>query len=115
MTAPIIIGFDTEYVQEGAGSKKNQPLSYQTYGIASGGEWPWIDMRETFDKRPTLSQVLSATILEGLDKGVLDEWPSELILAAHFTPADLPMLRDFWKRQLFLKGVRKCLITFKPL
>jgi hypothetical protein len=99
----IIIGVDCEYQETTPG--KNEPLSYQWYGIGPKGEWGGI--HHVHDgKRISLPNWIAAAILDGMAKRMLDGWPSDLILAAHYDAAELSMTKDFGKWKVAFALVR---------
>ena len=91
MTA--IIGIDAEWQR---GEDANSVLSYQWFGL--DGEREWADLylpnlaSPEHAKRLTLSQWLSKALQQGYRN---TQWPNRVVLASHFTTAELSVVRDF--------------------
>ena len=121
----IIIGFDTEYVRQGRefsmpepDGKQNRVLSYQFYVLdggtgREGGLVIPVPNGQKLTGRSTLASLLGRTFEFALRQGVIDHVPDNIILAAHFSRADLPSLRDFDKLKSSVDAVRRTYVSAK--
>ncbi len=121
----IIIGFDTEYVRQGhefalpePDGKQNRVLSYQFYVLDSAtgkgdGVVTAIANGQKRTGRSTLASLLGRTLEFARREGVIDAVPDKVILAAHFSRADLPSLRDFDKLKRTVDAVRRTYVSAK--
>lgn len=96
----VIIGIDAEWQ---SGDAANRILSYQWYGIDgdrcwSGIYYPEHDKPE--DKRRLKLHQWVSLILQDEYKG--RAWPERIVLASHFSPAEMPTVADFatYKRRV---------------
>lgn len=109
----IFIGFDAEWIFVKKG--KNRLLSIQFYLIGPNGEELTrvihVSGPEAAEERPSLRQSLLDLIEEALEEGVIDEWPSEVVLCGFFTRADITVFSDFKKFRDQLDGVGGSLVT----
>ena len=100
----VIVGFDSEHTAGKNG--RNRQISVQFYLLGATGESIaqviHLTDNEHIDERPSLKQCIADLIELAMDEGVLEDWPSEVILAGLFTRADLPGFSDF---KHFLKEV----------
>ena len=85
-----IIGIDAEW-QTNLEEEQNDVLSYQWFGLDGGREWSGIHYPEA-DKRLTISDWLSLALMEGYKNRA---WPTTLVLASHFTTAELSIIKNF--------------------
>lgn len=83
-----VVGIDGEYVQKKKGDTKVTLLSLQYCVIHNNKECSGIMMIKN-DKRPRFDAFMREVIEAALTEGVLDGWPTELIVCAHFLRADL--------------------------
>jgi hypothetical protein len=114
---PLMIGFDTEY-QYDPNTDRNNVLSYQAYVINSetGFTHSFIHhVRPNYRGkyvRLTLADFLVMVLLNATKAGVIKSYPRSIVLAGHFTRADLCMFADFHsylKRRL--AAVRRTYVT----
>jgi hypothetical protein len=96
MSIPII-GIDAEWQRTEFGVE-NTVLSYQWFGLDGDREWSGIFYPESSDpevnRRLTIGQWLSKALQEGF-KG--KTWPKTVVLASHYTPAEMSVVKDFDK------------------
>lgn len=121
----IIVGFDTEYARQRLefappefDGKVNRVLSYQLFVLDSttcreGGLVIPVANGHKLTGRSTLASLLGRTLEFALRQGVIDAIPDRIILAAHFSRADLPSLRDFPKLKCQLDSVRRTYVSAK--
>lgn len=121
----IIVGLDTEYVRQGPeftlpeiDGKQNRVLSYQFYVLdrATGGGAGLVIPVPNGQKRTgrsTLASLLGQTLEFALRQGVICDVPDNIILASHFSRADLPSLRDFDKLKRSVDSVRRTYVSAK--
>lgn len=106
---PLLIGFDSEWQVEG---ESNRALSYQFFALDfAGGGWQGIYYPR--GNRIGLIGFLSWVVLEGLSAGRIKKWPLSIVLVAHWTLADLAMLKNFAQFKTLLDAVRRTFITVK--
>lgn len=102
--AAALVATDSEYTAGENG--RNRQLSVQFCLLGATGESITQVIHLTdddyVDQRPALSQCLADLIELAMDEDVLEDWPSEVILAGFLTRADLPAFSDF---KHFLKQV----------
>jgi DNA polymerase type B, organellar and viral len=108
----VIIGFDSEWVVDGP---LNKMLSYQIIvlnadtGRTSESYFP-LDGRTS--RRPKdLGWLLAQALRQAIVDRVIQIYPDKLILAAHFTRADLTALKDFVEIKSGLTALRKTYAT----
>lgn len=108
-----VIAIDTEYVLNSSGLGNNV-LCY-TYAIGDGQRYcTGICYTESTRRKDrfTLEKLLKIAITHALEAGVLQEWPQELMLGAHFLRADISSFADgmspFVKK---LMALRKTIVT----
>ena len=94
MTIPII-GIDAEW-QTNPDGKSVSVLSYQWFGLDEDREWSGIhypDLEQSErSKRLTISQWVSLALQQGYRRRA---WPGRIVLACHYTPAELSVVSDF--------------------
>ena len=115
LIAPVL-AFDTEY-QRAPNGEDNQVLCY-SYTIGTSAENYCSGIIETASKqkkgRVSLKQLVRTAVQQGLEKGVLDGWPEELIVCAHFLRADITTLSDFFPEiKTKVQGVRKTVASLE--
>ena len=95
--AAVVIGFDSEYTASPTGGL-HDVVSLQLVSIDPKFEL-LIPIANGAERRhrPTLAAALSAFFREAIAAKVISEQPDKIILAAHWSRADLPSLRDFPK------------------
>lgn len=107
----VFLGLDAEWVRKSG--HKNRILSVQLYLFGPTGEvltkvihvsGPHAD-----EERPDLGEVLYDLLLEALDEGVIDDWPSEIVLCGFYLRGDLAAFRDFRDFVSQLDGIGKTL------
>ena len=85
-----IIGIDAEW-QTNPEEGQNDVFSYQWFGLDGGREWSGLHYPED-DKRLTISEWLSLALMEGYKNRA---WPRTVVLASHFTTAELSAVKNF--------------------
>ena len=104
-----IVAMDTEYVESDCGTY-NRILSYQ-FAILHGGKISTIILYPESTKksgRLALDRCLVKAIEKAMDDGVLDRWPTDIILCAHWLSADLfNFSKAFDQLKTHVKGLRK--------
>lgn len=107
---PLRISWDVEWDRKG---EENQLLTYQFYAQLPGrGEW-FAVLKSAEGSRITLQQFLATVVQLGMQAGILTDWPTEIILLAHFTRADLSMFWDFPNLRLRFDSVRNTFATLR--
>jgi hypothetical protein len=107
----LLLSFDTEYYKDPV-DEGNCILSYQ-YVFGSGdleNSIKGIIYPENMKKsgRISFDDFLVEVIEDGLLKGIIDSWPTDIILCAHFLRADLFTFKDaFTNIKTKIKGIRK--------
>jgi hypothetical protein len=86
----VIIGIDAEW-QTSAEGDQNQVISYQWFGLDGEREGSGVHYPED-DKRLTISEWLSLALKGGYKNRT---WPTTLVLASHFTTAELSVVKNF--------------------
>lgn len=121
----IIVGFDTEFVRQAPDftlpeieGKQNRVLSYQFYVLDSTGRQGAglvipVPNGQKRTGRSTLASLLGRTFEFALRHGVIGGVPDKIILACHFSRADLPSLRDFDKLKRSVNSVRRTYVSAK--
>jgi hypothetical protein len=139
----LIIGFDAEWVTEpldpvddledhqirdplaGKQPMRNRILSYQLAGRVEEKKWSQIyytsegaklkgqPVRQSPGPRQSLRLLLADFIAEGVRLGHLRQWPKRVILAAHWTRADLSALQDYATIKRQFDGVQKTYSTLR--
>ena len=84
----VIIGIDAEWQSS---EVANSVLSYQWFGLDGDREWSGIHYPED-GKRLTISDWLSMALIEGYKNR---SWPRTIVLASHFTTAELSVIKNF--------------------
>jgi len=100
--APCVIGFDTEYQQEG---DLNHVVSAQWCGIWQGRSWSGF--LEIDGKRMKLTAFIEMALQDGQRQRAFTRFPAKVVLAAHFAIADLATMEDFHKFKMRFDGLRK--------
>lgn len=109
----LVIGIDTEYSPES--STTNRVLSYQFFASSENGEWLGIHYPSR-KRRLKLARYIASVIKIGIKEGYLREWPSEVILCAHFALADFPAFEDLSKLVSKMDTVRRTFVSLqKPI
>ncbi len=104
-----IISFDTEYVLSKCG-KYNRVLSYQFVTLHNGKVSKLVLYPESTKKSGRLSMdyCFARVIEKAIEDGVLDRWPTDIIVTAHFMKADLFNFNQaFDQVKTHIKGIRK--------
>jgi hypothetical protein len=111
----VIIGIDAEWQRLG---DENLALSYQWYGIDgehswSGVHYPTIENRQA-SKRLKLHQWVSLALQDHF-KG--RRWPNEVVVTAHFSPAEFSIIDDFesFKRRIDIVQGTSFVTTTNPI
>ncbi|MBI4025191.1 MAG: hypothetical protein HY360_09435 [Verrucomicrobia bacterium] len=105
---PILVGFDSEWKQEGGG---NRILSYQFFALKPpASEWSGIKLCKG-RQRMSLAQFLALVIGRGIEGGHLKKWPKKIWLCGHFSFADLNALSDFSFLKKYFDAVRRTYVT----
>ncbi|SET86472.1 DNA polymerase type B [Marinobacter segnicrescens] len=115
LSAPVL-AFDTEY-QRAPNGEDNQVLCY-SYTIGTDSENYCSGIIETASKqkegRVSLKKLVRTAVQQGLEEKVLDGWPEELIVCAHFLRADITTLSDFFTDiKTKVQGVRKSVASLE--
>ncbi|MCW1913012.1 hypothetical protein OJ996_05485 [Luteolibacter sp. GHJ8] len=103
----LICGLDSEYV---TGAEKNDVVSYQGYVLSNPNPYEWIEIMEP-GRRLTLAEVVGRIIQKGLDEGFLERCPARVVLAIHWSLAELTSLQDFRKLKSQFDGIRNTYVT----
>ncbi|EGS6763782.1 hypothetical protein ABWK96_004015 [Vibrio parahaemolyticus] len=104
-----VIAMDTEYVESECGTY-NRILSYQFAVLFEGKLSTIILFPESTKKsgRLALDKCLVQAIEKAMDDEVLDKWPTDIILCAHWLSADLfNFSQAFDQLKTHVKGLRK--------
>ncbi|HCD5200354.1 hypothetical protein [Vibrio parahaemolyticus] len=104
-----VIAMDTEYVESECGSY-NRILSYQFAVLFQGKLSTIILFPESTKKsgRLALDKCLVQAIEKAMEDEVLDKWPTDIILCAHWLSADLfNFSQAFDQLKTHVKGLRK--------
>ncbi|MBY8245112.1 hypothetical protein KW524_13295 [Vibrio fluvialis] len=104
-----VIAMDTEYVESECGTY-NRILSYQFAVLFEGKLSTIILFPESTKKsgRLALDRCLVQAIEKAMDDKVLDKWPTDIILCAHWLSADLfNFSQAFDQLKTHVKGLRK--------
>ena len=116
----LIVGFDTEFqtpyepvarADLKAGKAKYRVLSYQFHCKTSDGKsWSGIACPER-DERMSLGEFLVFALASGTQGGHLQQIPTTIYLAGHFTRADIPAFSDFKSLQSLMSSVRNTFVS----
>src|SRR6267143_1756235 len=116
----VILGFDTEYQGPGFAvtrehikekKAKYTVVSYQFHAATSDGrEWNGICCPED-DKRMSIAEFLTFALAVGARDLGITKIPATVILAGHFTRADIPAFSDFHDQIAFLTSLRSTIVT----
>ncbi|HCG6900538.1 TPA: hypothetical protein NJ315_004100 [Vibrio parahaemolyticus] len=104
-----VIAVDTEYVESACGTY-NRILSYQFAVLFNGKLSTIILFPEATKKsgRLALDKCLVQAIEKAMEDEVLDKWPTDIILCAHWLSADLfNFSQAFDQLKTHVKGLRK--------
>ncbi|EGQ9244925.1 hypothetical protein D0D69_21295 [Vibrio parahaemolyticus] len=104
-----VIAVDTEYVESACGTY-NRILSYQFAVLFNGKLSTIILFPESAKKsgRLALDKCLVQAIEKAMEDEVLDKWPTDIILCAHWLSADLfNFSQAFDQLKTHVKGLRK--------
>ncbi len=121
----VIVGFDSEWVnsalaeQIDGDANCNVVVSYQTVVLNTENGLHCeclIPIDEpTKRKRLSLAGLLGVALRQAKHLGVIPDFPGHVILAGHFTRADLTALKDWSKFKDKFDSVRKTMVTtFEP-
>ena len=113
----LIIGFDAEWQEKENehGEKYRKILSYQFHAISANSEWSAIVYLERESKtRLRLRDTLRTFIERGLDEGYIEGWPTEIVLAAHWSFIDLTTFSDFDKIKKQFDAIRGTYLSLRP-
>ena len=90
-----IIGIDAEW---SSASNFNKLLSYQWFGIDGDREWSGIHYAEWLlpesKNRLSLDEWLAKALMDGFKNR---KWPEHVVLASHYTPAEMSVVKGFDK------------------
>ena len=124
-TPEIIIGFDSEYVNEARvegslPSDTNILLSYQMVVLnPSTGEHCGVikyPTNKTKRARLALVTLMTCALKEARNKGVIDKFPDSVAVVAFFSRADLTTLKDWASLKSKVDSVRNTFATIsRPL
>lgn len=120
----VFLGIDAEYeklsepaIDTGNGDPKkkkadpslmsNRVLSFQFFGLF--GEQAWKGIRYLEGKRITFRDLISDALDKGVKSGVLRKRPHRIILCAHFSIAEVSVLKD---RDELMRKLDYCKKTF---
>lgn len=108
-----IIGIDTEYVQDReAGDRRNRILTYQFAVITSEAAWRGIVYCRD-NERLTLSGLIGHVLELGVHNKHLKKWPKQVIVAAHYTNAEMASFADFKTLKTKFDAIRKTFATLR--
>jgi len=108
----LFIGMDSEYILDKDGQNLNRILSYQFHASSAFGEWNGIHY-PAGKRRIKLSRFVGSVAQIGLESGLLEEWPQEIYLCAHFALADFPAFEDLSKLVSKMDTVRRTFVSLK--
>lgn len=98
----VIIGLDTEYVErDGA----NHILSYQWHVLHDGRKCSGMLLVDGV--RQKFSHLLQRILGAAKAAGLFDSYPPAVIVAAHFSLAEMVAMADFQKLKTQLDGIRR--------
>ena len=112
--ATLIVGLDSEYERSGRDRNHVLCLSFAAInpdtGTMSSGV---LDVKDGTDRRhrPTLAASLARVVSAALKGGIVRRAPDQIVLAAHWSRADLPAFRDFPRLKLRFDSPRKTYAT----
>jgi hypothetical protein len=112
--ATLIIGFDSEYQRAGPGRNDVLCLSFAALNPDTGGvESGVLPITDNNDRRhrPGLSASLARVVSAAWKAGVISTAPDRIILAAHWSRADLPAFRDYPRLKRRFDSPRKTYAT----
>ncbi|CAK3967925.1 DNA-directed DNA polymerase [Vibrio crassostreae] len=104
-----IISFDTEYVLSKCG-KYNRVLSYQFVTLHNGKVSKLVLYPDSTKKSGRLSMdyCFARVIEKAIEDDVLERWPTDIIVTAHFMKADLFNFNQAFEQvKTHIKGIRK--------
>ncbi|EHY9860720.1 hypothetical protein K5B43_004032 [Vibrio parahaemolyticus] len=104
-----IISFDTEYTLSKSG-KSNRVDSYQFVTLHNGKVSKLVLYPDSAKKSGRLSMdyCFARVIEKAIEDGVLERWPTDIIVTAHFMKADLFNFNQaFDQVKTHIKGIRK--------
>ncbi|MDA0143752.1 hypothetical protein OCT63_05800 [Vibrio sp. RW] len=104
-----IISFDTEYVLSKCG-KYNRVLSYQFVTLHNGKVSKLVLYPDSAKKSGRLSMdyCFARVIEKAIEDDVLELWPTDIIVTAHFMKADLFNFNQAFEQvKTHIKGIRK--------
>ena len=109
----VFIGFDAEWTRARKG--RNRILSVQFYLIGPSGEVLTLVIHvangDVLSQRPRLADIIHDLLESALDQGVIEEWPTEVVLCGFFTRADVTVFSDFKHLRPQFDGVGGTLVT----
>lgn len=112
-----VIAMDTEYVESECGTY-NRILSYQFAVLFKGKLSTIILFPESTKKsgRLALDKCLVQAIEKAMEDEVLDKWPTDIILCAHWLSADLfNFSQAFDQLKTHVKGLRKTVASLEDV
>ena len=105
----IIIGIDAEWVRIDA--HRNRILSYQFTVQVGGNAASGIIYPPKEGQRLTFGNFLAKAISNAIAKKLISRWPDKVVVAAHWTRADLSAFKDFAKIKSQFDNVQKTYAT----
>jgi hypothetical protein len=90
---------------------RNRILSYQFACVVGDAKWSGIVFPPRPGARLLLSQLLGKAVSAGIEGEHITRWPTQVIVTAHWTRADLSAFDDFRAIKNRLDGVRKTYVT----
>ena len=104
----VIIGLDTEYVERGG---VNHIISYQWHGLHGGREWSGIQLVD--GERQKFSHLLQHILGDAMARGIIQRYPKAVVVAAHFSLAEIAAMADFPRLKTQLDGIRRTFASVK--
>lgn len=107
--AVVHMGIDSEWVTEidpQTSQPYNRVLSVQIVADVSGQRLEKVIYLKSRSprSRPKLRRVVLNILRELKARGLISEWPSQIIIFGHFLRADLPNFSDFWSAKREFDG-----------
>lgn len=103
-----MIGIDTEYVAKG---DRNEVISYQWHVIV--GEKVRSGIHYVDGKRMKFAHFLQKILEDAKAGGVISRYPAEVVVAAHFSLAELVAMADFPDLKKKFDGLRRTYASVK--
>jgi hypothetical protein len=110
----LIVGFDSEYERSGQDRNDVLCLSFAVLDLQTGAmESGVLHVTDGSDRRsrPTLAASLARVVSAAWKVGIISGAPDRILLAAHWSRADLPAFRGFPKLKLRFDSPRKTYAT----